>query len=523
MTSPSNPSSGFTKEDFKIFKSKSLTESDIKEQLEKYRTGLPYANLIEPLTPDNGIHLLTGPDCEIYAEAYDSFTARGSVAKFVPGSFGRNKIFRPLTYLNNSHDQIDKRMLTLDDPYTEKNLSWFQTFIENLEKFAFAKDLSAVLEHKKLNLKNLLAKGEYKEILKGILDGDGLNYSELPKGLLKIHEYPEFGTVTPIEEHIIQEVEYLLHQKGKLKVHFTASNRFYPLFRDHIKDIKKKYNQPGIHLLLEVSIQDPLTDTLSVDFENKPFRIESGELMFSPGGHGTLLKNLASVDSDLVFLKNMNDVCHESNKQTSLYFQKVLGGYLLEIRKKIFVFLNKLEEAKSPSLLLDIERYCKAIFSRDLRAFAKTAKRTSDYKKLLNRPIRVCGMVPKENYKGGWPFRVRSRTGEKSIQIIEKNQIDFSKNDQQEIYHNSTYFNPVHIVCSFVDYQGNPFNLEDFSDRGAYQINIRHYQGEPVKSLELPGLWNGSMYDWNTAFVEIPKETYFPITHLMDLKSSDHF
>ena len=322
MNKPSFPKGTFSEKDLQVLKSKSIDEKKLESQFQKYAAGTQFTKLLEPITAQNGLVVLSGPDCEIYSEAFDRICDTESVEKFVPGSIGANKIFTPLANLNNTHDQIDKRMLEKNDYYTEQNLNWFSKFIKNLKNYAFIKDLNRVLISKKQNLDTLLAKGEYKEILKALLDSDGLNYSELPMGLLKIHDYPELGSVTPIEEHIMQEAEYLLHGGGMLKVHFTATNEFYPLFREHLEEIKKKYHQPGIHLNLEVSFQDPHTYSLVVDFEHRPFRDSEDALMFIPGGHGTLLKNIQQLSSDLIFIKTMNDVCHDKYKKNTVYFQK---------------------------------------------------------------------------------------------------------------------------------------------------------------------------------------------------------
>ena len=85
-----------------------------------------------------------------------------------------------------------------------------------------------------------------------------------------------------------------------------------------------------------------------------------------------------------------------------------------------------------------------------------------------------------------------------------------------------THFNPVDIVCYLKDYKGDKFNLKDFVDLDTGLISNKSVNGISIKALELPGLWNGSMSDWNTAFVEVPIETFNPVKTVNDLLREQH-
>ena len=85
-----------------------------------------------------------------------------------------------------------------------------------------------------------------------------------------------------------------------------------------------------------------------------------------------------------------------------------------------------------------------------------------------------------------------------------------------------THFNPVDLVCDIKDYKGNKFNLADFVDPDTGLISSKSIGGQEVKALELPGLWNGSMSDWNTVFVEVPIDTFNPVKTVNDLLRKQH-
>ena len=54
----------------------------------------------------------------------------------------------------------------------------------------------------------------------------------------------------------------------------------------------------------------------------------------------------------------------------------------------------------------------------------------------------------------------------------------------------------------------------------AYEQNHQTFYSDVEKSikiLEWPGLWNGGMAEWNSIFVEVPKETFNPVKSIIDL------
>jgi hypothetical protein len=140
----------------------------------------------------------------------------------------------------------------------------------------------------------------------------------------------------------------------------------------------------------------------------------------------------------------------------------------------------------------------------------------------LNRPIRVCGMVRNEGEPGGGPFIIRAKDGSTSLQILEGAQIDKDDPKAVDAMKNATHFNPVDLVCCIRNYRGEKFDLLKYVDEETGLISGKSYQGRELKALELPGLWNGSMSDWNTLFVEVPIETFNPVKVVLDLLRPAH-
>ena len=86
----------------------------------------------------------------------------------------------------------------------------------------------------------------------------------------------------------------------------------------------------------------------------------------------------------------------------------------------------------------------------------------------------------------------------------------------------ATHFNPVDLVCYVRDNEGRNYDLTKYVDHKTGFISSKSLHGRSLKALELPGLWNGSMSDWNTAFVEVPVSTFNPVKTVNDLLRPQH-
>jgi hypothetical protein len=142
--------------------------------------------------------------------------------------------------------------------------------------------------------------------------------------------------------------------------------------------------------------------------------------------------------------------------------------------------------------------------------------------RLLERPVRVCGVVRNTGEPGGGPYWVRGRDGRITRQIVEPSQIDLRSEPQRAAVLEATHFNPVDLVCGVLDVSGDPFDLRAFVDPRAGIVATKSHQGRDLLALERPGLWNGAMAEWITVFVEVPISTFTPVKTVMDLLRPEH-
>ena len=357
-----------------------------------------------------------------------------------------------------------------------------------------------------------------------MLEGAGLNYGALPKGLLKFHRYAN-GVRTPLEEHLVEGALYAAGKTGQVNVHFTVSTEHKALFsqlvEEKVAEYAKKY---GVSFNVSFSEQKPSTDTLAADMENKPFR-DNGKLVFRPGGHGALIENLNDLDADIVFIKNIDNVVPDRLKGDTVTYKKLLAGVLVTLQQQAFQYLKLLDGGHySHDQLETIIRFVQ----QQLRCRKEDIKDLEDadlviyLRKKLNRPMRVCGMVKNVGEPGGGPFLAYNPDGTVSLQILESSQIDMKDPEKKAMFEQGTHFNPVDLVCAIRDYKGNKFNLLDYVDKATGFISYKSKNGKDLKALELPGLWNGSMSDWSTVFVEVPLSTFNPVKTVNDLLREQH-
>ena len=370
----------------------------------------------------------------------------------------------------------------------------------------------------------LLEERQYKAIVSNLLEAAGLNYGALPKGLLKFHRYAD-GVRTPLEEHLVEGALYAAGKSGEANVHFTVSTEHRQLFQQlvdaKVAEYEAKY---GIRYHVSFSEQKPSTDTVAADMENKPFR-DKGKLLFRPGGHGALIENLNDLDADVVFIKNIDNVVPDRLKGDTVTYKKLLAGVLVTLQAKAFDYLRLLDGGHySHDQLEEIIRFVQ----RDLRCRRADLKQLEDadlviyLRKKLNRPMRVCGMVKNVGEPGGGPFLAYNPDGTVSLQILESSQIDMKDPEKKAMFEQGTHFNPVDLVCAVRDYKGNKFNLLNYVDKATGFISYKSKGGKELKALELPGLWNGAMSDWNTVFVEVPLSTFNPVKTVNDLLREQH-
>jgi hypothetical protein len=518
------------KKDLEQIKAQGLTREAILEQINIFQKGAVYSSLVRSCSRGDGILTLDDEAMEIYNSRFQDAMESGRVIKFIPASGAATRMFQSLLSLNNAYDQIDKRMLNPEDPQMEKNLMWFWNFIREIRNFPFYRTLKTVMERKGLDIEALLSKGEYKEILRTILDPDGLDYSNLPKALVIFHSYRDSDR-TALEEHMVEGLAYTLDRAKVCRIHFTVLPEHKNKMDKFIKKARKKYERGGITYQIELSEQKPSTDTIALELDYQPFRDEEGKLFFRPGGHGALLENLMELDGEIVFIKNIDNVFYERKKHVSTEYKKALGGMLLGLQEKVFKYLTQLERCftngdiqdnMDDNLLYEMEKFCRDRINIEVPVISNKTRRIKFLWEKMNRPIRICGMIKNRGDQGGGPFWVKPKDGSESIQIVEMAQVDREDERQGKIWQSATHFNPVDMVCGLRNFRGEKFDLFNFRDETTSSISVKSSFGRPSLALEHPGLWNGSMAGWITVLVEVPQENFTPVKEITDLLNSEH-
>ena len=503
----------FNINDLQLLKQKGITPEQIEQQLHFFATNFPYLKIISAATPNNGIELVNNDNIAYYLEQWDNYLAQNcTIVKFVPASGAASRMFKDLfAFIEGKSEMPEKE--------AEKE------FFEQIEKFAFYDLLNnKCVENEKKNIAELIAENQYKTVIENLLLPCGLNYGSLPKGLLLFHSYAAEKR-TPAQEHLVEGAMYAANSQHNANIHFTVSAEHRQLFDEHIKQYLPEYkNNLGRNFSVSFSEQKPSTDTIAADSNNEPFR-ENGELLFRPGGHGALIENLNDIDADIIFIKNIDNVVPDSMKNATVIYKKVIAGYLVNLQKQNFKYLKELEnENISIEKIREIASFCEHQLNNINPIFEKlTAEEKRKYLfGKLNRPIRVCGMVKNTGEPGGGPFLTVNVDETISAQILESSQIDMSKPEEKDKMLKSTHFNPVDLVCGVKNYKGEKFDLLRFVDKNTGFISLKSKNGKELKALELPGLWNGAMSDWNNVFVEVPIDTFNPVKTVNDLLRVAH-
>jgi hypothetical protein len=501
----------FDQKDKQQLENLGIRESTVIQQIANFKEGFPYTTLLKPAIVGDGLISLSTVEAEKMASVYDSNLAKLDVLKFVPASGAATRMFKDIYSFWNEQ----KAGASVDELF--KKYPDARHFFEKLDNFPFSGDLDRALG---TPAKSHIEKNDFNTILEYFLDEKGLNYGNLPKGLLKFHRYADKSR-TSIEEHWVEGASYARQPSGNVRVHFTISQNHETKFKELLNNLKKEYETEfGIKLDISYSFQKPSTDVIAVDMQNEPFREADGSLVFRPGGHGALLENLNDCNAELIFIKNIDNVVPDRLKAETVLYKKALAGVILSYRDRIFNYIRRLEKSADDRLVKEVLEFIESELNYyGLNESSVTAKELIS---VLNRPIRACGMVKNEGEPGGGPFWVRDQNGNISLQVVESSQVNMEDHGQKAIFARSTHFNPVDLVCLVKNYKGEKFNLLDFRDPDTGFITIKSKDGKSLKAQELPGLWNGAMAYWNTFFIEVPLVTFNPVKTVNDLLRSNH-
>ncbi len=502
----------FSSEDLALLQDKGISQETVLYQLGRFKTGFPFLKLYSSASTDKGILSLNDESLDHFRQVWSDYLQSDNIiTKFVPASGAASRMFKSLfSFVDNSNEGMSKDVAQ---------------FFEQVKNFAFFDKLNdACKAIYSLDIESLASEGRQADVLKALLNLEGLNYGTLPKGLLLFHSY-EDGPRTPIEEHFVEGALYAKSKQGIVNLHFTLSPEHLPLVEKLVEGCIEKYeNKFGVKFNVSYSVQKSSTDTLAADLEGNPFR-ENGKLLFRPGGHGALIENLNDIDSDIIFVKNIDNVVPDSLKPATVTYKEALAGVLVSFQKEIHSYLREIRSTD-----VSIERLKEILsFLENKVCVINPAAATLNQEELkeyliskLNRPVRVCGVVKNTGEPGGGPFLAYSQDGTIAGQILESSQIDMTDEKAKAIFTQSSHFNPVDLVCAVRDIDGNKFDLPNYVDHNTGFIAEKSKGGAVLQALELPGLWNGAMSDWNTIFVEVPIETFNPVKTVNDLLRTEH-
>ncbi len=502
-----------TQQDKQQIEGRGMTIAQVEHQLREIEQGFPFLKLEAAAAVGKGITVEDGKGQKAAMDKWQAYKDAGhKIVKFVPASGAASRMFKNMfAFLNADYDV----------PQTD----FEKEFFTHIRHFAFYDALNAkCLENNGKDIPALIKESDYKVVVANLLNKEGLNYGQLPKGLLLFHRYDD-GVRTPMEEHLVEAALYA-GSKGEAHIHYTVSHDHLQLFEQKVEEKKDAYEKKyGVRYDISFSEQKPSTDTIAANPDNTPFRNDDGTLLFRPGGHGALIENLNDIDADVVFIKNIDNVVPDRLKADTVRWKQVIGGVLVDVQEKIFDYLRVLDSGVyNHTKVEEIIRFVQQVLCcrrADLKQL-EDGDLVPYLRKKLNRPLRVCGVVRNVGEPGGGPFLAYNQDGTVSPQILESSQIDTSNNKYVEMFTSSTHFNPVDLVCAIKNYKGEHFDLPKYVDAQTGFISSKSKNGKALKALELPGLWNGAMSDWNTVFVEVPLTTFNPVKTVNDLLRDTH-
>jgi len=509
----------FTSEDIIQIENNGLTVEKVISQIHLFKTGITPTILKDAATINNGILSLNETEKEEFINYFELKKESVSIIKFIPSSGAASRMFK---FLFKFLKEFNPKKESINSYINKNKVPEMTLFLFGLEKFPFYKKAQELLP---LNYKQLTDDEKAISFIKVILDKDNLNYGEQPKGLLPFHQYKK-EISTAFQEHLF-EAAFYASNRNQAKLHFTISKNHEDKFKQELSLIQEHVSiKTNCTFDVSFSFQQQQTDTIAVTPKNDIFRDDSGKLSFRPSGHGALIKNLNNINEDLIFIKNIDNVVASRLNNTVSSYKKMLGGILLKIQAQVFIFQKKLEkEMLSEKVIISIANFL--IQDLNIVVNPEFEKYSTKYQieylsEKLHRPIRVCGMVKNEGEPGGGPFWVKNENGATSLQIVESAQINKKSKSQKGILKAATHFNPVDLVCGVKNYKGEKYDLLKYVDVNTGFISAKTKLGKNLKALELPGLWNGAMANWNTIFVEVPLETFNPVKTVNDLLKPAH-
>ena len=462
-----------------------ITNEEVDRQRKLVFGEQPGVNIVAPCKLNDGVVRHSSFERKKYELTF--LRSKSSVGYFIPASGSGSRMFQFLyDFLSNP---------------AEETRSKTERFLNAIQDFAFFELLPFELKEKVRNYDI-----DLDQFVSYLLKEDGLGLGVMPKGLLPFHRSRSF-ILNAFQEQLLQGLRV---REQDLSFHFTIN----PLFEDQInRTLTSIQELTGRQVDISWSSQDSKTNAVAFDSEKLTVNNTEGNLLTRPSGHGALLNNLNQQQADILFIKNIDNVQHESQSEDTVEMMRYLGGLLETFKIQLEQAVSSQDKSNSIEKLNEEYQF----FSND---FDFKSIDSSQLEEMMNRPIRICGMVRNEGQPGGGPFWVEEN-GVKTKQIVEKSQIDM-KGDQYRLMVQSQYFNPVLMAVSTKNIHGKKLDLHAYSDDSKYFVVDKKFEGKPIKFMERPGLWNGSMAEWLTIFVEVPSSTFTPVKTALDLLSSEH-
>lgn len=520
-------------DDLELLRSKGIDCEDVNKQIALLSTGVPQPQLLRAVSVGDGIKLIEEKKIAEYVAIWDAYLSRAKreVTHFIPASGESNRFLRDLKAF-------------LDADYDTPQTNFEKNFFKHLPSFAFFTELNkCCLEKTGQDVEDLLEVGHYKTVVRIMLMPEGLNYQALPTALFKFHTdqshrlqkflpkklakyYSSFEDIrTPLQENLYESAMISGVKGNVLNICYTVQPQYRDIIRDYLRDFKLPVEKKmGVSLAITLPQQTDETCAVVLTQDNKLFRDENGQLVLTQQGHGSLLPILNTLKGNVIFIKNIDNATPDPLKKLSVRYKKLLAGIMVDTQKKINRYLRMLEKDDMPDdKLIEIIHFVENHLNVK-RPNILRLERTEQMAYLvskLNRPLRVCGVVTNEDEQGGVPCWVNSADGTQSLQFVEYHQVAGNP-ELTKLFNASTHFNPVDMVCYVNDYKGRRFDFTQFADQDAYMILNKEVNGTPIKQLEMPGLWNGGMANWNTLLVEVPIKTFNPVKTINDLLRHEH-
>ena len=503
----------FNERDLKDIQDLGLDQDQVLAQIEVFERGIPWLDVLRPATLGDGIIDFNNDQWRVWAKSYEQQSKSLEVVKFVPASGAATRMFGFLFDFLNSFDPENER---LNDYLAQPGHEAIAKFYAHIKEFPFIELIRQQVRQHYPEFKTWTKEKRFATMVSVLIQEPGLNFGSLPKGLIPFHRYNK-NILSAFEEQLYEGSFYAgLHDE--VYTHFTFSPEHLEDFKNEFSRIQSRLErQTKKNFHISYSFQKEHTKTIAVDLDNKPFRDEQGRLVFRPSGHGALLENLNDISADVVFIKNIDNVMAQDEVPVMALYKKGLAGILMDIQSQVHSFLKELSSKPDEVSLEQINAFLWKTFGT--RALPKTPQQAYQH---LYRPIRVCGVVANTGAPGGGPFWIKEELEGTSLQILEGAQFDKDNKRHMDVFAQATHFNPVDLVCGLRDHEGEPYDLMNYCDQGMSFIARKNHQGQLLKALELPGLWNGSMAKWHTVFVAVPLDTFNPVKTVNDLLNKAH-